>query len=64
MAKIINRRRKNQVGLMILGDEYEFLTPRQKSVVNKNLKSTDAELGALENAVFEKANPTVISGKF
>lgn len=54
MAKVINRRRKNNVGLMIFGDEYEFLTASQKAVVNKNLKSTQAQLGAIESALFEK----------
>lgn len=58
MAKVINRRRKNQVGLQLFGDEYEFLTAKQKSVVNKNLKSTSAQLGSIESAIFEKSIET------
>jgi len=54
MAKVINRRRKNNVGLQLFGDEYEFLTPGQKAVVNKNLKSTYQQLGSIESSMFEK----------
>ncbi len=54
MAKVINRRRKNNVGLQLFGDEYQYLTPAQKAVVNKNLKSTPAQLGSIESSMFEK----------
>jgi len=64
MAKVINRRRKNNVALRLFNDEYEFLTARQKSVVNKNLYASSEELGRLENEIYEKENPTVISGRF
>ena len=64
MAKVINRRRKNNVALRLFNDEYEFLTARQKAVVNKNLHATSKELGTLESEIYEKENPTVISGRF
>ena len=64
MAKVINRRRKNNVALRLFNNEYEFLTSRQKSVVNKNFYASSEELGRLESEIYEKENPTVISGRF
>ncbi len=64
MAKVVNRRRKNNVALRLFNDEYEFLTAKQKSIVNKNLYASSSELGTLESEIYEKENPIVLSGRF